>query len=135
MSKCFMFCKEYTRYSPKLALISFSPLFLCYIPDIVLYLWTYQSNSRFNSVLHISTTQCTPCTSCCSSNLSSSWIRITPFSCQSYFHNKKTLRTILNIRVHLCKDLNTGKEGKPYRSIIWMYLGIVSLVKNYPCSN
>ena len=55
MSKCFMFCKEYTRYSPKLALISFSPLFLCYIPDIVLYLWTYQSNSRFNSVLHIST--------------------------------------------------------------------------------
>ena len=130
-----MFCKEYTRYSPKLALISFSPLFLCYIPDIVLYLWTYQSNSRFNSVLHISTTQCTPCTSCCSFNLSSSWIRITPFSCQSYFHNKKTLQTILNIRLHLCKDSNTGKEGKPYRRIIWMCLGIVSLVLNYPCSN
>ena len=128
MSKCVMFCKEYTRYSPKLALISLSPLFLCYIPDIVLYLWTYQSHSRFNSVLHISTPQCPPCTSCCSSNLSSIWIRITPFSCQSYFQHKKTLRTILNIRGHLCKDLNTGKEGKPYRRIIWLYLGIVSLV-------
>ena len=58
-----------------------------------------------------------------------------PFSCQSYFHNKKTLQTILNIRLHLCKDSNTGKEGKPYRRIIWMCLGIVSLVLNYPCSN